>query len=222
MTGAVFIRAEGALVSRGTIAAAAHFAANGAGFRERALRLGHIAVTAPVYQWLGQSDRNMANRLAYLSLRNMTGDRIAVLAEEYFEDQLKPRILEGGKALIRKARKQGQRVVVISDQLEEVVAPLMAELRHVDDFICNRLEYRDGRATGRLCDPLVGGHESGRWATEYADRHGLTLAQCVAYAAHGPDLLLMSTVGYPCAVNPDFTLRRAARDADWPVMDYRV
>lgn len=222
MGAAVFIRAEGALVPVGTVSAAAHFAANGAGFRERALRLGHVALAAPVYQFLGQSDRNLANRLAYLSLRNMTEDRIAVLAEEYFADLLKPRILQGGKELIRKARRDGHRVVVISDGLEQVVAPLVQELRHVDDYVCNRLEVRDGRATGRLVDPLVGGHDTGRWARAYADQHGMPLSQCVAYATHGPDMLLMSSVGYPCAVNPDFTLRRAARDADWPVMDYHV
>ena len=43
-----------------------------------------------------------------------------------------------------------------------------------------------------------------------------------AYGAHGPDVLLMTAVGRPCAVNPDFTLRRAARDAGWPVMDFHV
>jgi hypothetical protein len=34
--------------------------------------------------------------------------------------------------------------------------------------------------------------------------------------------LLLSTVGARCAVNPDFTLRRAAQQADWPVLDYDV
>ena len=222
MAAAVFFRAEGTLVSRGTVSAAAHFAANGAGFRERALRLGHVALTAPVYGVLGQSDRNLANRLAYLALRNMTEDRIAVLAEEYFEDMLKHRVLQGGLELLRKARRAGHRVVVISDGIEQVVEPLVRHLRHVDDYVCNHLELRGGRATGRLEEPLVGGHDSGRWAEQYATEHGLALSACYAYAAHGPDMLLMSAVGYPCAVNPDFTLRRAARDADWPVMDYHV
>jgi phosphoserine phosphatase len=222
MTAAVFFRAEGTLIARGAISATAHLAANGAGFRERALRLGHVALSAPVYSVLGQSDRNLANRIAFLSLRNMTEDRISVLAAEYFEDILRDRILQGGLELLRKARRAGHRVVLISDGIAQVVEPLVAELRHVDDHICNRLELRDGRATGRLLDPVVGGHDSARWARAYADEHGLDLSACYAYACHGPDMLLMSSVGYPCAVNPDFTLRRAARDADWPVMDYHV
>lgn len=222
MGAAAFFRVEGTLLPRGAVSAAAYFAANGRGFRERALRLGHLAVAGSAYGLLGQSDRTLANRLTYLSLRNMSEDRLAVLADEYFEDIVRDQILEGGVELLRKARKRGQRVVLISDGLQQVIEPLVQQLRHVDDHICNRLEFRDGRATGRLLDPVIGGHDSAKWAERYAVEHELDLAQSVVYAAHGPDMLLMSAVGFPCAVNPDFTLRRAAREADWPVMDYHV
>jgi phosphoserine phosphatase len=56
----------------------------------------------------------------------------------------------------------------------------------------------------------------------YAQEHAIDLTRSLAYAAHGPDLLLMTAVGSACAVNPDFTLRRAARQADWPILDYDV
>lgn len=222
MAAAAFFRVEGTLVKPGAISAAAYFAANGAGFRERALRLGHVALTGPLYSMLGQSDRVLANRLAYLSVRNMSEDRLAMLADEYVTDILAPRILAGGLDLLRKARREGHRVVLISDAIEPVMERLRAHLPQVADCLCNRLEYRDGRATGRLLDPVIGGHDSSLFAERYAQTHQLALAQCVAYAAHGPDMLLMSRVGYPCAVNPDFTLRRAARQADWPVMDYHA
>jgi phosphoserine phosphatase len=103
-----------------------------------------------------------------------------------------------------------------------VVQRLVAHLRHVDEYICNRLELRDGYATGKLLEPVVGGHDSASWARRYADEGGIDLSRSVVYAAHGPDLLLMSSVGMPCAVNPDFTLRRAARQTDWPIIDYDV
>jgi phosphoserine phosphatase len=219
---AAFFRVEGALVAHGACSAAAYFAANGAGFAERALKLGQVAITAPFYSLLGQSDRVLANRLAYLSLRNMSEDRVAELAEEYFDGILRERVLHGGTELLRAARHNGHRVVLICDGLREVVEPLAAHLRHVDDYVCNRLEYRDGYASGKLLEPVVGGHDSASWARRYADDHGIDLARSVVYAAHGPDLLLLSSVGSPCAVNPDFTLRRAARQADWPILDYDV
>jgi HAD superfamily phosphoserine phosphatase-like hydrolase len=219
---AAFIRVEGLLIGRGVMEAAAYFAANSRGFRERALRLGQVAVTVPVYRVLGQSDRILANRLAYLPLRSMDEDRIVELAREYFDDVLKGAVLEGGLELLRNARRQGCRIALISDGLSHVIEPLVSHLKHVDDFICNRLEFREGAATGRLLEPVVGGHQSALWARQYAEQNGLDLGRSLAYGGHGPDLLLLSAVGRPCAVNPDFTLRQAARQAGWPIMEYRV
>jgi phosphoserine phosphatase len=219
---AAFIRVEGSLTSRGAVSVAAYFAANARGFRERALRFGQVALTAPVYQLLGQSDRILANRLVYVSLRNMDEDRVRELAAEYFENVLREAVLEGGIELLKRARRLGHRIVLISDGLSLVIEPLVKHLRHVDDYVCNRLEFRGGVATGRLLDPVVGGHDSAGWAGRYAEEHGIDLGGSIAYAAHGPDVLLLSEVGHPCAVNPDFTLRQAARQARWPVMDYRV
>lgn len=217
---AAFFRIESTLIARGACAATAYMAANGPRLAERALRLGQVALTVPVYSLLGQSDRVLANRLAYLSLRNLSEDRVAELAEEYVQEILRPRVLQSGVDLLRKARREGQRIVLISDNLQQVVEPLVAHLPRVDDFICNRLEFRDGCATGKLVEPVVGGHGCAAWVRRYAQEHAIDLAQSSVYAAHGPDLLLMTVVGRACAVNPDFTLRRAARQADWPILDY--
>jgi HAD superfamily phosphoserine phosphatase-like hydrolase len=219
---AVFIRAEGVLFRQSVLAATAYFAANGRGFRERILRLGQVALTAPVYQLLGQNDRTLANRMLYVSLRNMDEDRILELADEYSHNILKKALLEGGKELLKQCRRQGHRIVLISDGLAQVMDPVVEQLGHVDDFICNHLEIRNGVATGRLLEPIVGGHDSVRWAERYAQEHAIDLSRSIAYATHGPDLLLLAAVGHPCAVNPDYTLRRAARQAVWPIMDYHV
>ncbi|HKU39323.1 MAG TPA: haloacid dehalogenase-like hydrolase [Polyangiales bacterium] len=219
---AVFARVEGVLLAKGVRSAAAYFAANAPGMRERALRLGHLALTAPAYEWLGQTDRVLANRLAYLSLRNLTEDRIAELSEEYWSTILRKQLLNDGVELLRRAKREGQRVVLIADSLEQLVQPLVAELGCVDDYVCNRLEFRNDLATGRLLEPVIGGHDSGVWLTQYANEHRLGLSASTAYASHGPDLLMLSAVGRPCAVNPDFTLRRAAQQARWPVLDYHV
>lgn len=219
---AVFVRAEGVLFRQSVLAATAYFAANGRGFRERVFRLGQVALTAPVYQLLGQNDRTLANRMLYVSLRNMDQDRILELADEYSNNILKKALLEEGKELLKRCRRQGHRIVLISDGLAQVMNPVVEQLDRVDDFICNHLEIRNGVATGRLLEPIVGGHDSARWAERYAQEHGIDLRRSIAYATHGPDLLLLAAVGYPCAVNPDFTLRRAARQAEWPIMDYHV
>ena len=173
-----------------------------------------------MYEVLGQSDRNTANRLAYASLRDLTVDRVEVLAEEYADTMLRHRILPAGVELVRRARKQGHKVVLLSESIGPVVRPLARELGRHDELICNELEFRNDRATGRLVEPIIGGHDVARWVADYAAEHDLDLARSVAYGTRGPDLLLLSAVGEPCAVNPDYSLRRAAEGASWPVMDY--
>lgn len=220
-TTAAFFRAEGVLISRGVVHAATWMAAQRSGLRERALRFGQAALAAPVFGLLGQNDRSLGNRVAHLAYRDMSEDRIAVLAEEYVEDILDGKILDSGLELIKKARKDGHRIVVLSEGISEIMQGVVDKyLRGVDDLVCNHLEYKDHKATGKLLDPVIGGYEGGRFIADYAAEHGLDLGRSVAYAGHGPDLLLLSTVGTPCVVNPDFTLRKAAKEADWPVMDY--
>jgi phosphoserine phosphatase len=219
---AAFFRAEGIVVSRGVVAAAVYMAGNRAGFRERAFRLGQAALAAPVFAVLGQNDRVLGNRVAHLALRDMSEDRISVLSEEYVADILRDKVLETGVDLMKRARGEGRRVVVLAEGIGHIMRPLAEDLRVIDDMVCNELEFRDGRATGKLLDPVIGGYEGGRWLEDYAEEHDIDLAGSVAYASHGPDLLLLSAVGSPCAVNPDLTLRKAAREADWPVIDFRA
>jgi alcohol-forming fatty acyl-CoA reductase len=222
--GAAFFRAEGVLISRGVVHAATWMAGQRAGLRERAFRFGQAALAAPVFGLLGQNDRSLGNRIAHLAYRDMTADRIEVLADEYVDDMLEDKILDSGVELIKKSRAAGYRVVVLSEGISEIMERVVERYwngkRGVDELVCNRLEYKGLKATGKLLEPVIGGYEGGRWAQAYAAEHGLDLRRSVAYAGHGPDLLLLSAVGQPCAVNPDHTLRKAAKEADWPVVDY--
>lgn len=218
---AAFVRVEGILLARGVLGAAAYLAANAKKFGERALRLGIVGLAAPVHRILGQTDRALAHRLAHLAIRGMSEDRVEVLCEEYAEDVLKDSILDDGLELLRRLKAEGRRIVLLSDGIEPIMKPLSRHLKHFDELHCNKIEYEDGEATGKLLDPVIGSNVGGRWLDDYAAAHGLDLAACAAYGAHGPDMLLLSRVGKPCAVNPDFVLRRSAKDADWPIIEYR-
>lgn len=217
---AAFFRVEGIVLGRGVLAASAYIAANAKKFGERALRLGLVALAAPVHGLLGQTDRALAHRIVHLAFRGMSEDRVTILAEEYAEDILKDKLLDQGVELMKRARDDGHRVVLLSDGISAIMEPFARHLKHHDELVCNHLEFRDGEATGKLLEPLIGGASGGRWLRQYAAEHDLDLARSSAYGSHGPDMLLLSAVGRPCAVNPDFVLRRSARDADWPIIEY--
>src|SRR5690606_21809427 len=88
-----------------------------------------------------------------------------------------------------------------------------------DEFITNRLEIKDGYATGRLLRPVVAGPEKARLVRDHARAHGHDLEECFAYSDRYSDVPMLSVVGCPAAVNPDAALARVARAYQWPVLN---
>jgi len=215
---AAFFRIEGTLVRPPALAAAAYLAANASGIGERVARLGNVALAMPL-AFAGELQAgSTATRMTWMGTRGMSEDRLRVLSDEYYEKYLRDEVLEVGENLLKKAKKAGQRIVFISDGIDWVVEPLSRQLG-ADDLICNRLEVRKDKATGRLEDPVIGGNVSGQWARSFAAENGIDLDKSWAYGASAADSLLLSAIGKPCAVNPDRQLRRIAKDHDWPVVE---
>ena len=213
-----FFRVEGVLVKRPALAAPAWLAANAQTFRQRLFGLGTVLAAAPLaLPGTPVSDPTTAARLAWAGLRDVSEDRLILLGETYYQAWLKDAITPAADRLLAQARKRGDRVVLLSDGIDVIVQHL-ADALGADELVCNRLELRNGRATGRLADPIVGTHTGGRWLRDYAAANGLELDRCTAYGHGQSDVALLSAVGRPCAVNPDLALRRAARDLDWPVV----
>ncbi len=213
---AAFLRVEGFLWNGGGLSALAHIAANGQGFTERALRFGRVAATAPVAAMLRQTDPVQAQRIVCLSLRGMSEDRIAVLGREYLDEVLKPKIRPEARSWMERWRREGHLVILVSESISEVVTPLRQGFKAVDDVVSNVLEFRNGKATGKLKPPVLGGEATRKWVERYAREKGIDLAASTACAAYGTDQPLLSTVGHPFIVNPDMILRQTARKARWP------
>src|SRR6185437_8781108 len=80
--------------------------------------------------------------------------KILLLGEEYFQYLLKPTLKQRGVDELKKAQANGKEVVLVSQGLDHVMRPLAQHLG-VGMLVSNRLEFRDGLATGRLLDPVI-------------------------------------------------------------------
>ncbi|MCA9517340.1 MAG: haloacid dehalogenase-like hydrolase [Myxococcales bacterium] len=214
---AAFFRVEGALLRPTAMSAPAYFALNTQAVKSRLTRLGGVAIASGMRLAGSLGEQAVVQKLAWMGLRGMGHDRLAVLGDEYYHRFVLPNLKSVGLDLVARARKDGLRVVLLSELLDVVVAPLRDHVG-ADELLCNRLEMRDDEATGRLLDPVVGGPVSGQWARTFAAERGLDLARSQGFGARGVDGLLLSAVGLPCAVDPDPRLRRMAKDLDWPVV----
>jgi alcohol-forming fatty acyl-CoA reductase len=133
---------------------------------------------------------------------------------ELFHRQLLTRSFPEGFARVRAHRALGHRTLLITGALDFVIEPIRPLF---DDIVCAAMGVRDGRLTGQLTTLPPIGEARAILLSEYADEHGLSLEQSVAYADSASDLAMLEAVGFPVAVNPESRLATIARRRGWHV-----
>ncbi len=151
---ASYWRVEGSLLELGALRPVGFFTWNARSFSERWARRAGMAGMALARPFAYAASRTFATRFLHLLLRGVSRDRLDLLGEEYFHYVLKPQLRKEAVEKIVASVRQGERVVLVGQLLENILRPLA---HHVgaESFLANRLEYRDGKATGRLLDPVV-------------------------------------------------------------------
>jgi alcohol-forming fatty acyl-CoA reductase len=150
----VYWRVEGNLLELTTVRPVAFFTWNAQTFAERWLRRGIVLLMAALRPFLYLLNRAFATRVVYSILLGISRDRLDLLGEEYFEYKLKPQLKPEGVEQLRQLVSSGAKVVLVSQGLENVMRPLAQHLG-AKWMIANRLDFRDGIATGRLLTPVI-------------------------------------------------------------------
>jgi len=152
--GPAYWRVEGSLLELTTVRSIAFFTWNAQTFTERWLRRGWVLAMALARPFLYAANRTFATKVMHTVLRGISRDRLDSLGEEYFDYKLKPFLKPEGVAKLRELVNSGASVVLVSQGLDHVMGPLARHLG-VKWIIANRLEFRDGIATGRLLQPVI-------------------------------------------------------------------
>jgi len=151
---ATYWRVEGSLLNLTAVRPVGFFAWNAQTFLERWTRRGTMGVLALARPFLYATNRVVATRLLHTVLRGVSRDRLDLLGQEYFEYVFKPRLKPRGVEKLKEAQASGDRIVLVSQGLDHIMRPL-AEYLGVSELVSNRLEFRDGLATGRLLEPVI-------------------------------------------------------------------
>ncbi len=178
------------------------------------------AVGVPRMALAEMVDRRRFNELLFASYEGISSDRLLILADEAFDTVVKRALYPGARDLVQRCCADGHDVVLVSGALDFLMDRL-AKYLGATGYIANRLEIKDGYATGKLLRPIVAGPEKARLIRVWAKHHGHDLADCFAYSDSYSDVPMLSVVGHPCAVNPDLRLHKLARTYSWPVVHLR-
>jgi HAD superfamily hydrolase (TIGR01490 family) len=220
MGAAAFYDLDGTLVRTNLVHAFAYNARNQQGLLASLVRTFTTAVSVPMFAAADFYSRKLFNDVFFLRYKGESEDRLRYLADELFENVIRPSIFPGAYELIDKSKRLGLRQVLVTGALDLTVLPLARHLG-LDAWVTNRLEYVEGKATGRLLPPVMAAATKASWIRVYAEREGLHLSDCYSYSDSMSDLPMLSIVGHPTAVNPDYRLRNTALQHDWPILDLR-
>lgn len=217
---AAFYDLEGTLVSTNLVHTLGFYAQRQQGLWQTAKASIGTLAKLPFFGLTDLYSRNVFNEVFFRSYEGWSQDRLRFFADELFEEVLEPAIFPGTPDLIAKGKKAGQRQVVLTGALDFTVERLMGHLG-IDDYVANRLEFVNGYATGRVLPPVMASATKAKWIREYAERENINLSVSYAYSDSISDLPMLSIVGHPVAVNPDFRLKQAALQHDWAILDLK-
>ncbi len=214
---ASFFDVDGTLVRTNLLHPTAFYLANQPNPLRSLGALARAAAGAPRMALAEMVDRRRFNELLFAAYEGISLDRLLILADEAFDTVIKRALFPGARDLVQRCAAGGHDVVLVSGALDFLMDRL-AKYLGATGFIANRLEIKDGYATGKLVRPIVAGPEKARLIREWSKAHGHDLADCFAYSDSHSDLPMLSVVGHPCAVNPDLRLGKLARTYAWPVI----
>ncbi len=188
-----------------------------AGIRSRSFPLTSLWYMPRLYLrfWLGRMEADPA-AWEFPVLRGLTRERLEELAQESFaalRRDLRPQL----EALVARLQAEGWQVVLATTSLDLIVAPLARHLG-VSEVLASRLQFADGKATGRFEGPPLLREQKKRRVLEYLRARGERPEDCAFYSDSILDLPLLEAVGRPVAVNPDRRLACSARRRGWSIL----
>jgi HAD superfamily hydrolase (TIGR01490 family) len=150
-------------------------------------------------------------------LRGISRSTMSQIALESFEKLLRADIYPDAKALLEERRKSGHMIALASSSLDLIIMPL-ARFLGIETVIATSLEFDGDTSTGRVEGVPVFRREKKRRVLEFIAGQGEDPRGCSFYTDSIFDVPLLEAVGNPVAVNPDFRLRKAARQKNWPIL----
>ncbi len=215
---AAFYDLDGTLLTCNLVTTYAYYARNDRSIFKSAYLLTKVILSAPLLLGLDLYSRTLFNIYFFKVYRNMPRDRLIGLADDLFEETLKPSIYPKAEELVQQTHKDGYRNILVTGALDFTIRPIALHFG-IEEVICNRLEFKNHIATGRVLDPLVAEKEKARIIRDYAAKEGIDLAQSCSFSDSTSDIPMLTVSGHPVATNPSRRLRSVALRNEWPILE---
>ena len=147
-------------------------------------------------------------------------DEIDALHREFMATKIRPMRLQKADRLLRKHRKKGDLLVVITATNRFISGPI-ARAMEVEELIATEGKIRKKHFTGKIKGTPCYREGKVKRLDQWLRDNGQSLKGSHFYSDSHNDLPLLKLVSHPVAVDPDDTLRKYAKRLNWPVISLR-
>lgn len=147
-------------------------------------------------------------------------EELTRLSEIVFDDRMVDKLIPGTLAIAQKHIDAGVDVWLVTATPVEL-ANLLARRLGLTGALGTVSQIDNGIYTGQLVGYPLHGLAKAEAVRALATSEHYDLSTCFAYSDSANDIPMLSTVGFPTAVNPDPELRAYAKKMDWEVSDFR-
>ena len=122
--------------------------------------------------------------------------------------------------IMRRHRDEGRKVVLATTTPRDLIEPFALAVGFDAVVATTYATDADGRYNGELDGPYVWSRGKRDAVRTWAAGNSVDMSESWAYSDSVYDEPLLSSVGHPVCVNPDFRLRLMAAARRWPVTDF--
>jgi HAD superfamily hydrolase (TIGR01490 family) len=169
---------------------------------------------------LGLLNYEAAYAKAVVPFAGLSLERLEVLSQQCFDERVRPAIFTEALARLREHHEAGERVVLLSAS-SVYLLERFREVAPIDEVIAFKQRATDGKLIADYDRPICYGPNKLVLAERYLAPLGIPVSDCAFYSDSSSDLPMLEAVGRPYAVNPDWSLRRRAQAAGWPILRFK-
>jgi HAD superfamily hydrolase (TIGR01490 family) len=164
----------------------------------------------------GRLDYGMLIAFGLKSIARIPVVELERIAYDNFAEFVRPRLYEGVVEHFNELRRSGTAVVLVSSSPGIVIEPLSLYLG-CTDTITTPVIIERGRLVGIGSGPPCYGEGKLYWAERWAEEHGISMDESVAYADNWSDRALLQRVGTAVVVHPHRKLNQLAKERGWHI-----
>ncbi|MCB0326193.1 MAG: hypothetical protein KDD52_01110 [Bdellovibrionales bacterium] len=162
-----------------------------------------------------------SQKIRYANFHGMTQDRLSVLGQSFAETKLKKHLQKDAIDWIKNISSTHQ-VIFFSDQLCEVIEPILGLANLSGHIISNHIQHSQGLLNGALQNPIVGGEQTVSAIGQFSRAHNIALHESLIFSARKQDAQLFTLFKEATAINPDGDFAALCRQMNWQAKEIYI